>query len=277
MKFVVQDVISYAAKTVNEDLFDHNDQAAWIFDGASGIVKDTIPGTASDPHWLVHTMNDELKQIWDDSLPTRDLLLAAIEATIARYNQLVPNPPQLIERPTACFAMVRLWQGALEISTIYDSGVLYRSEQGTQTFGCVGSGTHKIIHKAIDQFIAAGATPAEIPALVLPLELDFRRGANIDGGYDIIDLTTRWINRINTHRINPRPMDCLLLTTDGLYRLIDIIHQYDAASLLDIAEKRGLASLYRELREIENNDSACTKFPRAKISDDVAAALILVS
>ncbi len=270
----IVELIAHPARVVNEDLFDHGGQAAWIFDGATGIAKDTIPGAGSDPQWLVQTTSQELKRVWDDVLPTRDLLRRAAEGTIARYNEILPSPPPLIERPTACFAMARIWKGSLEISTLYDSGVLYRGSNGTRTFGCEGSPLAKKIHHERDRLIAEGTPVAQLHELLMPMERDFRSRANSDGGYDIVDTTTRWAERIEIETVETRAGDMFLLTTDGLYRLIDVFGKYDAASLVEAAATRGLSSLYDELRGLEAADAACTQFPRAKISDDVAAALV---
>jgi hypothetical protein len=278
MRLTVTDKISHPGKTVNEDWFDHNDQAAWIFDGASGIVKDTIPGAASDPAWLSQTTSDEIKRVWDNNTPTRDILLPASQNTIRRYDDLMGDTaPPLIERPTACFAMARLWNDRLEVSTLYDSGIIYQSRTNVVTFGCVGSPLAKEVHKERDRLIADGTMPSQLHDLLLPMERQFRSMANVDGGYDIVDLTSRWAERLAFQTISIKSGDRLLLTTDGLYRLIDVFGKYDAASLIEAASRHGLESLYDELRALEISDSACSEFPRAKISDDVCAALLTIA
>lgn len=77
--------------------------------------------------------------------------------------------------------------------------------------------------------------------------------------------------RVATSAAACAPGDELLLMTDGFAALVDSYGAYDAASLMEAVWAHGLAALAAELRGIEQADSACTRYPRFKVSDDATA------
>ncbi len=277
MKLEVLEQISHPGGTTNEDLFDHNQQAAWIFDGASGIGPKTIASAPTDPYWLVQTMNTELKRVWQNDQPTPVLLAAAAQNTIAQYKDAAgESPPALIDGPTACLTMARLWKGQLEISSAGDCWAIYRTGGKLGEFGAKHDALSKPVRAERARLSAEGIPVAEIQKRLAPFERAFRMQANIDGGYPIVDTTSRWVERMRTQTVAISPGDRLLLMTDGFYRLIDTIKSHDAASLLQAVENQGLAALYKDLRAKETADRECKLYPRAKIHDDVAAGLVTV-
>ncbi|WP_337228954.1 hypothetical protein, partial [Proteus faecis] len=58
--------------------------------------------------------------------------------------------------------------------------------------------------------------------------------------------------------------DELFLMSDGYAALIDSYPAYDDAALVEAIRARGLAAVAEELRAIEREDAACTRFPRFK-------------
>lgn len=261
----------------SEDLFDRNSQAAWIFDGATGIVPDIIAGAPSDPHWLVHAVNAGLKAHWDDAAPTGDLLQAAAEHAIGRF-EAEPSTPELpiIDGPTACLLMARLWQGRLQLTTLGDCWLLRSSGGRVTEFGRKpGDGAGPVGREAA-RLRAAGVDGADLFERLLPLERQRRATANTDRGYAIVDLSLRWVGRGHQETAPASTGDHLFLMTDGLYRLIDTFHVHDGRSLMDVALHGGLAPLLAQLRDLEAADEACEAHPRGKVRDDVAAALLII-
>jgi hypothetical protein len=270
--------IAYPCKVTNEDLFDCNGQAAWIFDGASGIGPGVIPGAPSDPYWLVQAMNAAIKAHWRDEAPTKALLMSAAQQVIAQFAHAVTNPaPPLIDRPTACWLMARLWDGGLELSTVGDCQLIHSGARGVFHFGGDLGDVAAPVRQALAQLKQARVAAEDLVQRLLPLEREVRAKANIEGGYAIVDLTTRWIDRIEQKRVSISAGDRILLMTDGLYRLIDTFNRYSAETLIAAALRDGLQPLYDELRALEADDETCEAFPRAKVRDDVAAALLRIA
>ena len=278
MRFELNEQIAHPCKFYNEDLFDHNEQAAWIFDGASGIGPKTIADAPTDPYWLVHTLNKEIGRAWNGTAATPAILKQAAKAMIARYEIAVAgNPPPMIDRPTACLMMARLDDRTMTISSVGDCWIVYRTNGKLGDFGVTHMEAAQPVYDERARLIAAGTPQPEMEKALLPKERDFRAKANIDGGYAIVDTSTRWIERLHTRSVEVNAGDKVLLMTDGFYRLIDTIQDYTPETLLHAAEMRGLESLYTELRSKENADEACTLYTRTKVRDDVAAALLTVT
>ena len=69
----------------------------------------------------------------------------------------------------------------------------------------------------------------------------------------------------------------LLIASDGFLALLSDYDAYDAKGLITAAKTLGLAALGRELRAIEEKDSAGDKFSRFKKSDDATAVFLRVT
>jgi len=271
------ETIAHPCKEANEDLFGCNAQAAWIFDGATGIGPNIIPGAPTDPYWLVHAMNAAMTQHWDEHAPTRALCRSAAGQVIEQFSQVAPEPtPPLIDRPTACWLMARLWDGQLELSTVGDCQLIHAGAEGVLEFGGKIGDVAAPVRDELARLKAAGVDARDLVRLLLPFEREVRAKANVDGGYAIVDLTPRWIDRIERRAVRASAGDRILLMTDGFYRLIDTFGTYDAETLMAAALSRGLQPLYEELRALETADENCEAFPREKVRDDVAAALLTI-
>jgi len=70
------------------------------------------------------------------------------------------------------------------------------------------------------------------------------------------------------------PGTLILLASDGFLALASDYRLYDAASLMAAAQAKGLDSLGKELRALEDSDPEGRKFPRFKKSDDATALLL---
>ena len=269
--------LSHGGSRVNEDLFNCNEQAAWILDGASGIARNTIPGAPSDPNWLVNTLNEELVIGWNEAAPTCAWLRLACDQVISRYDRLLDGKaPPLTDRPTACLTIVRRHADTLEISNAGDCWVVHESAGRISAYrNDLGDAAERPRMEA-RRLRALGLPQEELTRRMLPHERAFRATANVDGGYDIVDLTTRWVDRMKVDVLDIRAGDRVLLMTDGFYRLVDVFQRYDAPALLQAVDRIGLPALYDELREIEAGDEQCTRFHRMKARDDATAALLQV-
>ena len=64
--------------------------------------------------------------------------------------------------------------------------------------------------------------------------------------------------------------------TDGYATLIDDYAQFDPAGLFAAVRTQGLAQVAIQLRALEAEDAACTRFPRFKASDDATALWLRV-
>jgi len=63
----------------------------------------------------------------------------------------------------------------------------------------------------------------------------------------------------------------LLLMSDGFSAISDAYRHVGDSELIELVEKEGLEHVYDIIRDIENKDAGCMKFPRFKKSDDASA------
>ena len=70
--------------------------------------------------------------------------------------------------------------------------------------------------------------------------------------------------------------DDVLLMSDGFAALFDTYRAYEPAGFFKRLQSHGLDDLARTLRGIEQDDAACLRYPRFKMSDDASAIWLRV-
>ncbi len=115
--------------------------------------------------------------------------------------------------------------------------------------------------------IAAGA---DIPA-VLRAE---RARMNRPDGYPVLSVHPSAARRLAIRSHEAVAGTCVLLCTDGFYRLVDMYGLLDDDGLARAALDQGLAALVRRLRGFEADAADDRRFGRFKTSDDAAALLV---
>ena len=124
--------------------------------------------------------------------------------------------------------------------------------------------------KAID----AGATLLEARATIADILMDQRRKLNTPEGHANFVPDVSVLEHVRYRDFTVEHGAHALLMSDGFYALVEDYHAYDDAGLMSAAKGKGLAALYKELRQIENNDPEGQKFVRTKKSDDATAVLV---
>lgn len=71
--------------------------------------------------------------------------------------------------------------------------------------------------------------------------------------------------------------DEVLLMTDGFASLVTDYHQYTAQELARAVRSKGLCQLAQDIRRIEQEDAACLRYPRFKVSDDATALWVKIT
>ena len=261
----------------NEDIWSATPQAAWIFDGATGIFPHNRFGGASEAAWLVGISDAILRRrltVDDPDRPTAELLeVVAEEAAEAASAICDLSGVVAHELPSASLAMARLRDDKVELGNLGDCAIVWRPGEGpARRYGT--SGVTRLdarLAARIAEELAAGRSMEAARAVAMPLIRRHRGLMNRPRGYWIYDLSGAGAAHVQTRTVGLKPGAELLLMTDGFYRLVDVYGRYDDESLLVAARRVGLEALYDELREIEAGDPECCAYPRGKARDDAAA------
>lgn len=280
MRLEVVDAVSQAGVRHNEDIWGATAQAAWIFDGATGIWPHNRFGGPSEAAWLVAQGDAALRRRLEadgTATPVREMLAQMAEETLeaarlaCELDGVAPH-----ELPSASVAMVRAVAGGLELSNLGDCAVVCRLDRGpARRYG--SSGVAKLdarLHRAIGEHLDRGLSLAEAQAEARGLILRHRALMNCPRGYWIYDLSGRGALHAQVRTVRARAGELVLLVTDGFYRLVDTYGRYDWPGLLDAAAAHGVARLCQELRDIEAGDPECRAYRRNKPRDDATAVLL---
>ncbi|ROM94302.1 hypothetical protein BK658_17205 [Pseudomonas brassicacearum] len=101
---------------------------------------------------------------------------------------------------------------------------------------------------------------------------------NTPDGYWILSPDGSGISHIESISIPYEKNIKILLTSDGLYRLVDTYCVYSESDFFKEAfSQDGLNNLIKELREIESSDGGGVLFPRVKLQDDASGLCINVN
>lgn len=248
----------------NDDRAGSARQHAWVIDGATDLGPPGLVGAQGGAAWLASiaqaaftaSTTQGVEALYGD---VASAILAAWERDRTR------DPEGRWECPLASSLAVRLGDD-LEIGWLGDCvGFLWSAGKVTRL------GPEKEVRNSEAERAASlaahglGKPKASAPILA---NLKSTRGRP---GMRVLSVDPAHMAQVDTARITCAPGDEILLMSDGYAALIDSYAAHDDASLVAAIRARGLAAVAEELRAIEREDAACTRFPRFKASDDATA------
>ena len=262
----------------NEDIYVCDEQHGLyaVVDGATALSPYRGLGGESSGFLAARLVADVLmrneRQGANSSLPLDALLRQAndeLGRTMLSAAIDVSCPLQLWG---ACVVAVRLHFDYLEVAQIGDAVLALVNTDGNVTLATpnqlagVSRITRARCHEANERkFSSAG----ERLAFIRQGLLANRQLANIPNGYGVLNGQKAAENFIVSQRIPLQNVQAMLLMTDGLAfpgaKNEDELGVVEAVSHV---QRMGLVDYARWLVEQEQADSACLRFPRAKVSDD---------
>lgn len=283
MQLSIRDMISIPGGSTNEDRAGACEAWAWVIDGATDVIDAPLTASASDADWFAAAMNEEVerKARTCASLPLSELPNLCASKLAARFQidaKRAPDGPD--EQPSAAAMIVRYETSGLSYVTLGDCALVLETGDGLVHIG-------DDAEKAGDRWVAdAIEEERKVPAsgiahsvreALWPRLRNARRAMNDPEGYGIFSITPTPQHFVRSGTIPVCAPAKGLICSDGLMRLVDVMHRYSIEELFEQAVSRGLNALVDELREIERSDPTCLVFPRAKQFDDTTAILFAIS
>ena len=268
MHFDLLQSISLAgdAAVPNDDRAGAGTRHAWVIDGATDLGPPGLVGARGGAAWLAGEAQAAFTASPAESIAAiyagvADRILAAWERDRTR------EPAGRWELPLAASLAVRLDEDALETGWLGDCvGFLWRGGAVTR-LGPVREARSSEADRAAS-LAAHGLGSVKRAAAPILADLRATRGRP---GIRVLSVDPGHMAELDTARLACAPGDEIFLMSDGYAVLIDGYAAYDDAGLVEAIRARGLAALAGELRAIEAEDAACTRFPRFKASDDATA------
>ncbi|WP_252088867.1 protein phosphatase 2C domain-containing protein [Pseudomonas sp. MWU13-3659] len=271
MHFDLIQTLSLAGKpdVPNDDRIGCGDRHAWVIDGATDLGVPGLLGERGGAAWLANAAQRAFSAA---SGPLQTLCETVFHTLANDYRQDRRREPVAHwELPRAAFAAVALEGDELVCAHLADCVVLHRSTQGVAFLtpepdreaergeaAALGPGTgaHNVRTPAV---LADRRQARERPRAVLGVDAELSRAGTC------------------YNRAPVAQGDDIVLMSDGFAALFDTYQAYAPATFVERLLNHGLIDLARTLREIEQEDAACLRHPRFKMSDDASAIWLRVS
>jgi serine/threonine protein phosphatase PrpC len=280
MRFELLDSISlpgHPAKP-NEDSFSHAEHFACVFDGATVLGENLMPGS-SDAQWIAQFGARRLRAHAESTARPREALHAATADAKKSFNALRKRAPaEPYEMPYASLMALFIRDGRMDALWFGDCGALMRATSGEVSVLGDTAGSRSRERDRVSRLAHTdGVAATEVRDKFLPALRASRNHVNMKGGAWLFAPDPRCSKHASEARLAPPPGSLILLASDGFFALVSDYARYTMEQLLAAAQSRGLAKLGQELREIEAADPKGVVHPRFKSSDDATALLLSLS
>jgi len=264
----------------NEDAFAHRANAAVVLDGATGLGERLLPGP-SDAAWLSRFGANRLMAYANDGASAQEAVTAALFDAETSFAQLRRREPvERYEMPFASLMLAILGGSLLDFVWYGDCAALIaRPGAPVEIVGEAlakrareSARVRRLAESKGEEAAATSVRESFLPALrAARNHVNTARGGYLFGP-DVIAA-----DHAETLRTEAPGGTNVLLMTDGFLALASDYGCYEIDTLLEAANRLGLAALGRELRAVEENDPDGKQFPRFKRSDDATALLLQVT
>jgi serine/threonine protein phosphatase PrpC len=266
----------------NEDRLGHNQHAAFVFDGATGLGdRQFMQDYGSDAAWIAEFGAMQLEQRLDATTDPRSILRAISEDARQAFEAVAGEQPRYAW-PLCSLTALRATATGFQYFGLGDSALYILHDDGQSDFVIPIPGAYEWEqHRAAQHIARLGGIGASGSANTDPTTLeDLRRGRALQNTPNGATWTFGVVPEAADHLFTcDVPVHgggaTAILCSDGLADLVALYKAYDPGSLIRRAATAGLRSLVEELRHYERVvDPDGLQYPRFKQSDDTTAILL---
>ncbi len=163
----------------------------------------------------------------------------------------------VIELLGDCFAVVK--QGE-QYTVIKDTGL--HSQEDNEAIQKLGI------------LMSEGKSFKEASEEIGPMLRKSRAKINTPDGYWVAANNEEASEHVEVHKFSVDSVDDILIGSDGISRLVEIFGLLTYSELLELCSEKGVKPVIEGLRELEETDPNCEKYPRFSKNDDATAAMI---
>lgn len=257
---------------VNEDWVAATSDAVVVLDGVTA-PRVATRGCHHPVAWFTQQLGGRLLVLLGEDLDMPDALAAAIDQVVDLHRSSCNLASPGV--PAAAVAMVRKrGSGMLDYLVLADTAIVL----DTETEMRVVSDT-RVEHAAPEALAAtreeAIGTP-EHQAAVARMSVEQLKKRNVPGGYWVAAAEREAAYNAFVGEVPADQVRRVAIFTDGASRVVDTFHEMDWAACLDYLEEHGPRGLIQHVRRVEETDPAGKRWPRFKVSDDAAVAIVQI-
>jgi hypothetical protein len=279
MQFAVLDQLTLPGNPAkpNEDALGAAEGMAVVMDGATGLGEPLMPGK-SDAAWLAGFGVRRILAHGRDGASGREAVTAALFDAQTSYEALRKRPPaETYEIPFASMMLAVANADGFEALFYGDcAGLVKRPGEAVEVVGIAFEARALESSHVARLAKSKGLNPAgDINRLeFLDALRKSRNRVNTAKGHWLFGPDAAAADHVRSGMFAAPAGTKLLLSTDGFLALASDYGRYDAETLMEAAQAKGLGAMGAELRAIESGDPEGVAFPRFKTSDDATALLL---
>ena len=272
---------SIPSDAINDDRVGTLDNLAWAIDGATDIGDGPIIGERSDAAWLAEAagtwLTENGAQIGPDLQSLLPELTGFLRSSFEHGKRREPNGRH--EHPSASCLIARLEGSSLEYVAVGDCTMLV--EQADGSIARYGTNTKDAgdawLTPHIKRLAPSNGAPtsSNLRKALIPTLRHARSLMNRVPGYGVLSITEPPQRYIRHGSLDIPDGTRMLIASDGYLRLTDVYRKYTTKELLYESFSNSLPAMLDQLRKIEEADTDCKTFPRAKARDDASAILAI--
>lgn len=248
----------------NEDHISVGQDMIVVLDGATAR---TDTGCIHGVAWFVRHLADAI--VGHPDLPPADALALAIVQTANQHRMCDLEHPGT---PSAAVAIAQARRGVLRYLILGDVTMAADTREGLQIITDNRVSETALAERAIADALPNGS-PEKSGALVRMKHAELA-ARNIPGGFWIATADPRVVKHAIIGEIPLAAVLRIALLTDGAARAIDPLHIYDWPGLMALLASAGPEELIRQVRAAESKDPDAIRWPRNKVHDDAAVAVL---
>ena len=275
--------VSEGSGTVNEDGWGFfgvkgDVEAAWVFDGVTGINdRNYLPG-GSDAQWLVARAQNHLPRLAGSKATLSVIVASLVQLLIDDWREVSAglDLTEDYDPPAACLILVKRSGVTWQAARLGDSCLLARTNDGSHRILAASPNNvfdNWLAREAEKRRTAGVLDTKQLLAEFRPQLLTGRKARNTPGGYSILEASPAAAQFAEYFDLgNP---SAILLCTDGFYRAVDHYGLHDDEGLIDACgRKGGVAAVLKQIRAVEAADPSCKRYLRFKPADDATAVML---
>ena len=206
-------------KHINQDIVGYSDNVYWVIDGATEVFSNYYLSSQGDVHWVVNTLNEELKKI-DTALPVKEILRTAIYKMNCKALNIAPEIQfqKLQTLPTYAICCIKCNQDSIDYLCLGDCSLFTSGNPQLRITDKRINPFHLYINLVKDKY-------KDIPSLykeeVIKAVKKIKQFLNKEGGYWIGNFDPSIVDHAIVGTINVQKGDFFILCSDGFRPNLD--------------------------------------------------------
>lgn len=235
-------------KHINQDIVGHSDNIYWVIDGATEVFSNYYLSSQGDVHWVVNTLNEELKKC-DTTLPLKEILRTAIYKMNSKALNIAPEIQfqELHTLPTYAICCIKCNHDSIDYLCLGDCSLFISNNPQLRITDKRIEPFHLYVNFVKDKY---KNDPLIYKEQVTKAVKKIKESLNKEGGYWIGDFDPAIVDHAIAGTVSVMKGDLFVLCSDGFRPNLDEARliSYDSTKIF---QKEYLIDILHKQRESE--------------------------